>query len=134
MDDISTICKQITSRILKNLEKEGYSSPCEWDINNGLCEEWALSFCEQVKNAIVVWLDLEEEDFIKVLQKTNSCLKGYDPETDYGHCVVLHENMLYDAQNPEGVHSWRQLNFVKGITKNEFLECKRIERKVMSNA
>lgn len=104
----------ITELLLDELQRSGwflgsdrvrrYDRPCAWDINCGWCREWA----ERARSAVggeVVWLDE----------------LGYDPD-EFSHAVLLLDRRLYDAQHPEGVADANELDLVRGVSRESYLE------------
>ena len=70
-----------------------------YDINCGLCEEWAGRVAEL------------SESGVEVLDASN--LTG-DPDDsiEYGHVFIRHAGLFYDAECPTGVINWKDLPLI----------------------
>ena len=72
-----------------------------YDINCGLCEEWA----ERVR---VLYQEATGNDAVDVLDPGN--LSGNaDDSLEAGHVFVRFKGMFYDAETPQGLIDWKQL-------------------------
>lgn len=91
-----------------------------WDINNGLCEEFAERLRSQLPGAeIVDMLDLYLND-ARLPQFRKSRVYSEEP----AHTIVWYRGRYYDSQNPEGVDDWAQLDTFKlngVVTRTEYL-------------
>lgn len=100
--------RDITEKILNRMQKVGwyfgnnrmpkFTRPTAWHINCGWCEEWAF-LAQEYYGGEVFGL----------------------PEP-YAHVVLFLENKFYDSQHPDGVSNWEDMDLVKGVTLQEFLE------------
>lgn len=104
---VSARLQWLTQRMLKRMAREGWygpgpardarhDMPLPWDINNGLCEEWAEAAVELV-GGDAEWLD------------------SLDPNCDFAHAVLVLDGRYYDAQTPRGVTDWHELPLVRGV-------------------
>lgn len=85
---------------------DGRRAADAFDINCGLCEEWA----ERVR---ALYHEATGTDLVEVLDPGN--LSGNaDDSLEAGHVFVRFNDMFYDAETPQGVSDWKQLPmFVK---------------------
>lgn len=84
--------------------------PTAWDINDGRCEEWGERAL-RIVGGEGFWLD----NFIDVDQYPVDDMPPID------HYVLRLEGRFYDSQHPDGVDDVMQLDFVRGVTREEFL-------------
>lgn len=92
-----TITEAITE--LAKIFLEVYATDA-YDINRGMCENFAESIEELVPGAVAAWGDtLLGEDYV-------------DDDFDrYGyHCVIVYEGRYYDSQHPQGVDDFRDIS------------------------
>ncbi len=61
--------------------KQQFPEPATWDINCGLCEEWANAVEKRAPGAVADWYEFNDND----------------------HCLVEFQGRFYDAECPEGV-------------------------------
>lgn len=117
---ISTL-RSVTTQTLDEMQRVGWYAPLEreprhdrpsaWDINNGWCEEWAEAAKRRVGGEVVDLAALRTEVF------------GL-PEgifEDVAHVVLLLDGRFYDAQDLEGVDDPRQLQLVRGVSRQAFV-------------
>lgn len=72
-----------------------------YDINCGLCEEWA----ERVR---ALYHEATGTDLVEVLDPGN--LSGNaDDSLESAHVFIRFNDMFYDAEAPQGVSDWKQL-------------------------
>lgn len=67
-----------------------------YDINDGLCDQWAEFVCAHLSGAEMRWID-------ELAPRTG----GW-----YQHCVVVYRGKLYDAEALNGVDSWKHIPLV----------------------
>lgn len=104
----------VTEQLLDEMQRAGwfregervrrFDRPCAWDVNCGWCREWA----ERARSAIggeVVWLDE----------------LGYDPD-EFSHALLRLDGRLYDAQHLEGVGDASELDVVRGVSRESYLD------------
>lgn len=120
--DVPALLRQVTSDMLKQmLADEGWTSlaqeaqldpnaPCAWDVNCGWCEDWARAASRKLgvvgsHYENVFWLD--EFD------------KKYE---DVAHAVLRLDGRFYDAQHPEGVARLKDLDLVKGVSREKWIK------------
>lgn len=88
---------------------------CYWDISSG----WCVDFIRQVREALgpggkdsvaILWLDskIDSDDWTS-------------PRSIY-HVVGRYGRYYFDAQNPEGVTKLSDLYYVRGETRDEFID------------
>jgi hypothetical protein len=112
MIDTSDITAEILSRLAKlkptltHFPGNLPDFPNSWDINCGWCEEWAI-MAEAKYGGEMIWLDQIDESYF-----------------DFGHAVLKLNERFYDSQHPNGVASPNDLDLVKGIGREEFLQRK----------
>lgn len=99
MDDLQRAMRSATRLFLREV-------PTTWDINNGLCEDWAETVCADFAEAEAVWLD------------------SFDAEAN--HCAVRCFDRWYDAECLDGEEDWRELPFWKN--RNRSREAVLLER------
>jgi hypothetical protein len=119
------IFAEATESILKEYQNVSLSldwQPVEfpWDINNGLCEEWALYVCNHLPGAESVWVDELPHRCRKNSEGYCVCVEN---ERIPSHCVVRYQGKLYDSECHTGVKSWRDLpiEIHKGQTREDML-------------
>lgn len=76
---------------------------CAWDINCGLCEEWAEA-ARLVVGGDCVWLDQVDDAY-----------------QDVAHCVLLLDGRYFDSQHPSGVDHPSELSIVRGVSRTDWL-------------
>jgi hypothetical protein len=77
-----------------------------YDINNGLCNDFADTIESRVDGAEGLWME------------------EIDPKyEDYSHCVIRYNGRFYDAECPQGVDSLDALPLVKnrGRTREQII-------------
>ncbi len=79
-----------------NAQLKLWSNIKPYDINDGLCEDFALAVVEKCKGAI----DVCTENYVDF---------GMLP----GHVWIIYRMKHYDAECPEGVNNWRELPIFK---------------------
>lgn len=101
------VIREELDRILAEMRTEGFwhegqrrHDATAWDVNNGLCEEFAERVTDRLAGADVRWLCDEAP--------------GSDAPA---HCVVVFHGRYYDAECPEGVPDWRRLPIVRNKDK-----------------
>jgi hypothetical protein len=66
------------------------------DINDGMCDDFAVDICDIIKGAKRHWDDEK------------------DPELFGGiHCFIEYKSYFYDAECPQGVNHWLNLPYYK---------------------
>ena len=88
-----------------------HDRPSAWDINCGWCEEWAEEAGRRLGGEVV---DLSA-------LKTSKFKLPRGVFEDVAHVVLLLDGRFYDAQDIEGVDDPRQLQLVRGVTREAFL-------------
>lgn len=108
--EFQVILRQTRDSFLAKMEKNGFwylskrhHGPFPWDINNGLCEDFAEAICKLVPEAqavdIVTFEGTDDED-----------ANGY-LLLEYSHFWILWEGKHYDAECTKGVVKHRDLPF-----------------------
>lgn len=102
--EIEAIFKLVTDKLLKKLKNNPivtslagrnipalgateFPNPTTWDINNGLCDQWAEKVEELLPDAIADWEEINDND----------------------HCSIYYNGKVFDAECWEGVTTAKQL-------------------------
>ena len=112
--------RQVASKTLDEMQRDGWyhqkllrhDRPTAWDINNGMCAEWA-EWAEMVVGGEVVDLAALKTELFGL------------PEgifADVAHTVLLLDNRFYDAQDIDGVDDPRDLQLVRGVSRETFIK------------
>ena len=109
--EFSDLLRYVRSKFLAKMARDGFwyreklrHDPIPWDINNGLCEEFADA---------IHGLAPEAEGYDAA---------EFDPETDSAHVFIKWGETFYDAENVRGVGDWRRLPLFQGRTREQALE------------
>lgn len=101
-EELRRLLSQVTEEILEEMRENGFHvkydadgypvdelrfDPLVWDINNGLCEQWAERAAELIPGGARV--------------------AKIDPDVD--HWVLVYDGKFYDADCPDGVDRWSKL-------------------------
>lgn len=116
--DIASFARQLAQQF-----RQERRTATVWDINNGLCEEFAYALEAAFPGGEVV--DLEEVAF------EEDHLAPYDYP---GHFAYRYRGRYYDAQNPDGVDHWRDLDIIRCgnvVTRGEYLRGKGLAETVV---
>jgi hypothetical protein len=99
--------KQVTRDIQETMQREGWyygpsrdarhDLPTPWHINAGWCDQWAWLAQERVGGEVFGLPD------------------------PYAHDVLFLDGLYYDSQHPEGVHDWRHLDLVRGVSLEQYM-------------
>jgi len=91
---------------------ERFDRPSEWDINNGMCEEWAETAERRLGGEAADLAYLRYEKF------------GLPADIfeDVSHIVLLLDGRFYDAQDPQGVSDPRKLHLIRRVSREEFIK------------
>jgi hypothetical protein len=84
---IQPILEKVTQKLLSENKCTIY------DINNGMCDQWAIAVEKLIPNAQAIWLE--------------------DLGVDIPHMVILYEGRYYDADVPQGVDDPKDLPISK---------------------
>jgi hypothetical protein len=102
-EQFQALLAQTRDSFLAKMQEKGFwylsnlrHDPFPWDINNGLCEEFAT----------IIW---ERFDRCSIEILSNEDLS----EEEYTHTFMKHGNLFFDAEAPNGVDDWRNLPFFK---------------------
>ena len=95
--------QQLLRRTVKKFLEEVETT---WDINNGLCEEFATEICELVPDADWFWID---DLLVPELGEEYA---------DCAHCVIQFRKRYYDAECIEGVDHLRDIPLVRNKDKS----------------
>jgi hypothetical protein len=95
---------------------------CEWDINTGMCEDWAEAARELLGAGDSYWfanLDSEmlEAEGIEGVHE----MGGGELWHTIGHAVLSYEGRWYDSQHPDGVDVLSDLDLVREVERQDFL-------------
>lgn len=113
MQSFQEIFRMVTEHYMQeafNVLPETPADYCPWDINRGLCEDWANTMQSHVGGE-VRWLD-ELPGYWSI----------YGDSLDCAHAVLELNGKFYDSQHPEGVKDWMDLDIAQGVTREEFLD------------
>jgi hypothetical protein len=103
---IKEAARMVTQDILSELHglEDLPYYPTTWDINNGMCNEWAERMVSELEDGEAVWL----HDLM---------------DTDASHCILVLGGRFYDAECPEGVDELREIPLLlnKGRTREEIM-------------
>lgn len=94
---------------------------CEWDLANGFCEEVA----EHVERLLIGLVGVRRCDAEPLWLQSIIVREGAEDEFDDqdwpAHMVIALNGRYYDAQNPDGVDDWRDLDVVRNISRDAYL-------------
>lgn len=111
---------------IKKIVPERYRNPCAWDINCGWCENWALTLKEKIQKGEVFWLDeikVEKEKLPKPFVDSFSWIEEDGNLVGAPtHAVLFCDGRYYDSQHPEGVDDILKLDFVRFVSREDFLK------------
>jgi len=117
------ILREVTETIQDEMQRGGWwgwtgkehvyrhDRPTAWDINNGMCEDWAQEAVRRVGG--------EEADLASLRYEMFGLPDGIFE--DVAHIVLLLDGRFYDAQDIEGVDDPRQLQLVRGVSRQQFV-------------
>jgi len=95
--------KTVAQIILDLLNSAKWCETTPYEINNGDCEAFAMDVIDE----------LGGEDPPRLFMD-NTPSDEWEESDAPGHCWVVHEGRLYDAECPGGVKTWEELPiFVK---------------------
>jgi len=115
--------RAITESILDTMQQDGWwdgpdsarvyrhDRPCAWDINCGMCGDWA----DEAERR----LGGEAADLSALRYRKFKLPQGIFE--DVSHVVLVLDGRFYDAQDIAGVDDPRQLQLVRGVTREAFL-------------
>lgn len=113
-----------------------HDRPSAWDINCGWCEEWAVEairrlggdpFAKHISDK-----DPHAIDLAALKTRKFGLPRGiFD---DVAHVVLFLDGRFYDAQDLAGVDDPRQLQVVRGVTREAFLASQQGSRSLWSKA
>jgi GNAT superfamily N-acetyltransferase len=95
---------------------------CQWDINTGLCEDWAEAARELLGGGETYWFAnllsemLEAEGLEGVHEMGDGEL--WHP---ISHAVLSYEGRWYDSQHPDGVDVLSDLDLVREVERQDYL-------------
>lgn len=111
-NQFKTILSQIRDSFLEKMKEKGFwlngkrrHDPFPWDINNGLCEDFALEVLKHVPKAEMV----DIVDFEGTKNEEKNC----DLLLEFSHFWILWNGKHYDAECIDGVKIHRELPFFK---------------------
>lgn len=102
--DIESTIKATVEEYLSSMRKTGFFygpknnriyDAHPWDINNGLCEDFAETIESKVPGAQLFWLEELDSKY----------------QND-GHCIIKFEGRFYDAECPQGVDKLEEIPFL----------------------
>lgn len=103
------IFEEVTNELLEDMRRIGFYRQGElcrdatpWDINNGLCEEWAYMVSDRIGSEVEIW----ETDF-------DGC--------DTHHIFIRVGGRFYDAECHEGVVNYMELPIFRGLRQQPIL-------------
>jgi len=123
--DRSRVLREVTEQIQDEMQRAGWWSgahgariyrhdrPTAWDINDGWCEEWAEAAVRRIGG------DAEAADLASLRYEKFGLPEGIFE--DVAHIVLLLDGRFYDAQDIEGVDDPRQLQLVRGVSRQQFV-------------
>ena len=107
----SALLRHIRSKFLVKMAEDGFwyrrelrHDPIPWDINNGLCDQFADAAHKLVPNA-------EGYDVLEL-----------DPMAEVAHVIIKRGRTFYDAENVRGVSDWRRLPIFQGRSREQAIE------------
>ena len=118
MSGVGDALREVTESIKDEMQDRGwylggrqprYDRPTDWDVNNGMCEEWAISALEALGSSAYAREPSPDGPYMAWLEEFDA---RYE---DYSHCVVYLNGKYYDAQVPDGVDALEDLPLLKGI-------------------
>jgi hypothetical protein len=80
-----------------------------YDINNGLCDQFAFDIMKKIEGSEYFWGDELEDEFWG-MEKAHG-IKRWGEEHGFGHCFIVFEGRYYDSEAPEGVDHPKDLPF-----------------------
>ena len=117
------VLREVTEKIQDEMQRVGWwgwvngehvyrhDRPTAWDINNGMCEEWAETAARRIGGDAIELSSLQYKKF--------GLPKGIFE--DVAHMALLLDGRFYDAQDIEGVDDPRQLQLVRGVSRQQFV-------------
>jgi hypothetical protein len=84
--NITQVIKEVTAIYL-----DLYNLTELYQINHGMCEDFAEDVCRLMPGAIALWND------------------EIDPNSPFAHKVILYGRKYYDCECPKGTRNWRKL-------------------------
>lgn len=111
-NDLQVAMSMATNNILKDPENKVYGggrpdsrkASDAYDINCGLCEEWAEDVRQLYKN-------ITGKDEVEILDPGN--LSGNSDDSLMGHVFIRFKGKFYDAETSSGVSQWQNLPLFK---------------------
>jgi hypothetical protein len=97
----------IIKHLIKKYKKEFNKTP--YQINDGMCEDFALDIKEFIEEAIdidTMWLEV---NILKVEVATTNLP---------GHVWILYKNKHYDVETINGVSDWKDITIFKKFLKS----------------
>ena len=119
------VLREVTEKIQDEMQRVGWwtgaykarvkhhDRPTAWDINDGFCEEWAEAAVRRIGG------DAEVVDLASLRYEKFGLPDGIFE--DVAHTVLLLDGRFYDAQDIEGVDDPRQLQLVRGVSRQQFV-------------
>jgi hypothetical protein len=119
------VLREVTEKIQDEMQRVGWwtgaykarvkhhDRPTAWDINDGFCEEWAEAAVRRIGG------DAEVVDLASLRYEKFGLPD--DIFEDVAHVVLLLDGRFYDAQDIEGVDDPRQLQLVRGVSRQQFV-------------
>jgi len=99
-----SITEEITKMVQTAKEKHNLSPR---EINNGLCEEFAMAVIERMGGYSDNLEEVSTESFVNIES---------DEWANYpGHVWIYYGDKFYDAECPQGVNDWRELPIFRRI-------------------
>ena len=117
------ILREVTEQIKDEMQRTGWwreaertrrhDRPTAWDINNGMCEEWAETAVRRIGG------DAEAADLAALRYEKFGLPDGIFE--DVSHIVLILDGRFYDAQDIEGVSDPRQLQLIRRVSRQQFV-------------
>ena len=98
---------------------------CQWDINTGLCEDWAEAARELLGGGETYWFAnlLSEMLEAEGLEGVHE-LGGGELWHPISHAILSYEGRWYDSQHPDGVDVLSDLDLVREVERQDYLACR----------
>jgi hypothetical protein len=110
---------QVLRGLNESFAQEG--AHCAWDINNGLCEEWAEDARERLGGGSSFDFANFQDDMLEAEGIEPAIEDEWSRYHPISHAVLSYEGRWYDAQHPEGVDTLSELDIVRKVSRQDFL-------------
>ena len=106
---MTKITKAIKALVTQYISGVNYHPSSAYDINNGLCEEFAMIIDEQIEGAYMSWGDQLDDKFWGMARDHR--IYRWAEEHAFGDCFIIFKDRYYDSEAPEGVDHPKDLPF-----------------------